>query len=1336
MRRDWRNTLLPLILLLSGATVAIARQEPEQKVAGALGDCVHLTVEVTWSIAKPDAGLPRETSPIRELPADTGIMLEITNGRVVEVIDWPPSNGSHGVDGGGSLQGSGPAPGGAGTWSLGKRAEGRVRARIEGTLDGSLVLRGGDQVIGMPLQAVLERPQHTPSQSRLVVTVERLAWDSIVVDLGESARDGIVAPGAVVPVSVGYNIIWPEASEVSVRTTAALRPLAGGEVLWHDEPREVVPANVTEPPSRIWKVRAPRAEGTYLLEIRSTWEPATSRDGGRLARLIRRRRPSAVASSAVRRVAITVVDPEARVGAIALDGSARETEIDSVDLSRARSHRPVATGRSPLAGPGRSEWRIPAAALIEPSRRDRVRGWFTRNGGEAAKLDAADAGGLAWTAVGLKVTHLDRPHRLKLQIKGGEPSALGVALVETYSGSVAALANSGSAAASPARLLLDACASGPPILQDGPPAAFEWVVFPRSSEMVLFLVNRSPEAEVRAGAITLTEIEEPENLPRASDLVQRGLGLYLTGRDALDRFGGRQGSNDPLRTAQNLVKYMGYCGATAVVVPEDVAERDGRRGLVGQADEDATGADQLEMVRRILARQGYTLWLELDFEGHDALPGLPPPDSAEALRRGLVRIDSQGRADWPAYHPLHPDVREAMKRRVTKATTGLRAGEAAGGRGGLVIRLGRGPTLLGTPDTGLDDATYRKFTHDTIGPEATREIPGVESTDPGRFAERSRYVAGVGRMPWLTWRAKEIAALYAEMNDALHAVAPTASFAVVTPSLDGGPAGVEARRVDRAALPPSQSWRSVGLDLKHWPSGPESPLVLRGTALSTEALSHDLATSPDLDLPVASRRHRGFLLSIGGEGASDDRGKGSPGSDPPDERAASTAAAVSAPGLWLAALPLGDGPAADEPLGHALAALDSRWVFLAEKAVSGQEDRLRRFARVLCALPAREAPADITAGAIPKPFDVVVRNLSEPGQTFLEIANNSPNPVRLAAKLDLPAGAPLEDVGRGLRLAPIARADGSNLVLDLLPYGVAAIKIGAPEVKLLAVNSYPSEAVMTSMRARFNELQAQLKRLNQGLSAGPAEPANSGFEPGATPNEPLAGGPVVKVASTRSGGPVELAGWLVDEATPGSAEIKVDRENPHSGAGSLKLSAPEAPAAVISESFVPNNQSSLLIEAFFRASEPGTKVRVWIEGASGGKAYVRRTEMTVSTEWEGRAVRASDVPAGGLDSARLRFELLAAGNLWIDDLHVLNETTSRSGLLNARRTMLEAIQAYREERYAEFARLASSHWIRESSAAATTRLARATDRRPQAGGGTARSGGADPSDLSPDRKRR
>ncbi len=74
---------------------------------------------------------------------------------------------------------------------------------------------------------------------------------------------------------------------------------------------------------------------------------------------------------------------------------------------------------------------------------------------------------------------------------------------------------------------------------------------------------------------------------------------------------------------------------------------------------------------------------------------------------------------------------------------------------------------------------------------------------------------------------------------------------MVTPGLNSGAAGAEARRVDRAGLAPSQAWRSVGLDLADWSNGSESPLVLRGVTLSNDALAHDLATSFDLDSLVA-----------------------------------------------------------------------------------------------------------------------------------------------------------------------------------------------------------------------------------------------------------------------------------------------------------------------------------------------------------------------------------------------------------------------------------------------------------------------------------------------------
>ena len=45
------------------------------------------------------------------------------------------------------------------------------------------------------------------------------------------------------------------------------------------------------------------------------------------------------------------------------------------------------------------------------------------------------------------------------------------------------------------------------------------------------------------------------------------------------------------------------------------------------------------------------------------------------------------------------------------------------------------------------------------------------------------------------------------------------------------------------------------------------------------------------------------------------------------------------------------------------------------------------------------------------------------------------------------------------------------------------------------------------------------------------------------------------------------------------------------------------------------------------------------------------------------------------------------GTLWIDDIRILsNDTDSRSGRLHAQRTLLAALQAYREHRYADFAR--------------------------------------------------
>jgi hypothetical protein len=1170
---------------------------------------------------------------------------------------------------------------------------GRVRARVEAPVGASLLIRAGGQAMRFPLPLVLEGPQRSPPQAPAEVTVERVPWDAVSVSLGPGAEDGVVEPGAAVPVSVAFGVLAAEPSEVSLRCTAELRPARGGEAVWRHTLNQTVPANAPVPPAFALPLTAPAAEGTYVLHVRATWEPAPARDGGLFNRLIHRgKRGRAVAASASRRVTLAVLADKGEP-APARGANRGDREVDAIDLTRSRVHRASASGRAATAAAGAgtgggsstlsagwAAWPVPDEALTEATRRDRLRGWIMRVGPEVARLGPADASGLAWSALGLKVPRPGRPHRLTLTVAAGHPAALGVALV----------GGGGPGPGAKPRLLLDACASGPPVLPDGPAATFSWLVWPDVAEPVLVLVNRATGSAVQVGSVSLRElaelpagpaVETPEGAPT------RDLGLYLTGAELIERFGGtaEAGVADALAAARSFGAYLASVGATAAVLPESLSDRPRRAALDGTAAEDAVGPDRLDLVLRVLARRKISVWLELAFDG--PLPGLPDPASPEALARGLVRVDRQGRADDPpAYHPLSPEVGEAMRRRVVGTVA---AHKTHANLAGVLVRLGPGPTLLGGPDTGFDDATFARFAREAFDPETAQGLPGAGGDDPGRFAARSAFLAGAGRMPWLTWRSRQVAALYAGLAEAVRRESPSASLAVATPgpSPADGPAGTEARRADLAGLAPSLAWRAVGLDLDAWPTKPGAPVVLRGVGLGPDDLAHDLGTNSELDARVAARPARGLLLGV-------------------DRQAADASAPAR---LALTAPPADDGPAADEPLGHALAALDPHAVWLAAAAVAGHEERVRQFARVYRAIPAAE-PDDRR----PLAFGVAVRSHRAGDATYLTLANDTPYPVRLDTAIVAPDDAPIRDLGRGVLLRPAADDAGRHLVLDLLPFGSAAVRIGSPGAKVASATPYPSDAVLTTLQTRFDALSDQLARLTRGGEAGGdkarSDPPNPGFEPGPDADAD-ADAPARKVAMRIDPPGGDDAGSGDDEgakataprgwkATGGAgAAVAIDPEAPRSGRGALRLNAPEAPASAVSDEFHPEVHSAMLVRAWFRADRPEARVKVWIEGQSAGKPYRRVSELIVPGSWAERAVRAADVPPGGLDSTRLRFELLDPGVLWVDDLSVSGEPLTEPERRNARNALLAALQAYREKRYADFARLAGSRWARHPGAA-------------------------------------
>lgn len=1242
MHKGRRGVLAGLAIVLLGTSARAAPLETK-----GLEPPVRLTVEVDWSLPGPAAA---------------SASLELTEGRILEVAGGP-EQGARGP-------GSDGAPG-VGTW-------GRMRARLEAPIGASLLVRLGGQVVEFPIVSIVEGPQRTAPQVPVSIGVERLAWDALEVHLDDG--DGTAAPGEVVPVTVGFNILTPEPTQVALRFSAELRPVRGGEPRWRAERSEVVATNALPVPARILAVALPQEEGTYVLEVQASWEPLANLEGTRLGRWWRRKRSNGgTAHAAQRRVALAVIGPTPAPAA----ASGRTDEvIELIDLSRGRGFRPSASGRAPADVPGRASWTVPEAACAGWNARDRLRGLIARSAPEAALLGPPDAAGLAWTALGLKVAHPGRPHRLTVSVVGGRPSALGVALIVPPG------------AGGRPRILLDACASGPAPTEGGAPVSFSWPVWPDAAEPVLVLVNRGAGDPVRIGAIEWVELAgdpPPLNLAETHPAAPRTLGLYLGGPHALDRFGGGndQGPDDPVALARNLASYLAHCGATAVVLPEGPADRRRRTALDGQEAEDATGPDRLDVLLDLLDSQGVSTLLEVRCEG--PLPGLPPPNSPEALARGLVRVDGRGLPDGPAYLPLHPDVRAALIQRVVGAVL---PEEGRVAPRGILIRLGPGPTLLGEPGTGLDDATYARFVRRMFEGAAARTVPGLGTDDPGRFAARQRFLAQAGRVPWQTWRARELAALYAELARGVRQAVPAAVLAVSTPVLDDGPAGQEARRADLAGLPSSQAWRAVGLDLGEWPAGDDAPVVLRGVGLTTDDLGHDLATSPDLDAQILPRAGRGLLLGA---------------EDPP---APAGAYPAPWPPLRLTALPMAAGPAGDEPLGHALASCDARWVVVAGTAIAGQEERVRRFARVFRALP---APA---GGGAPQPRQasgVAVRSWTVGTRTYLALANDTPFPIRLQTVLSVPAAAPCDDLGRGLTFRPLTEdpKGGKHLVLDLAPFGTSAVRIGAPGVRVLSATP---RLLTTQDQAWFKDLSALLSRLSSGEGPGPPNPR---FELDPAPR-------VAEIAVVRSPAPPGAWAALGD---PSNA-VEIDPDRPRSGRGSLRLDARALPASVLSDPFVPPGGGALTLRTWLRSDPADVPVRIRIEGELGGHPVIRLATVTTRRDWLEAAILVGDLPPAGLDRARIRFEMLVPGRLWIDDLSLAGRGPSDAERQHARSALTAALQAYGEGRYADFARLSASHWIRRGAPDLAVRSLAADREAPL------RTGDASSSDLPPDRRLR
>jgi hypothetical protein len=281
----------------------------------------------------------------------------------------------------------------------------------------------------------------------------------------------------------------------------------------------------------------------------------------------------------------------------------------------------------------------------------------------------------------------------------------------------------------------------------------------------------------------------------------------------------------------------------------------------------------------------------------------------------------------------------------------------------------------------------------------------------------------------------------------------------------------------------------------------------------------------------------------------------------------------------------------------------------------------------------------------------------------------------------------VDDVGRGLRLDPRpAPGGGRSLVLDLPPFGAAAVRLAGAGAKVEPVALYPPRAV----EEQYQSLAARLDRLVRG--GGLAGLRDGGFE-GGDPARPI---PVAAIGTGAADAAPDAgvgvpAGWSATGAEGNL--LALDRQSPHGGASSLRLDVQAAPGAAQGAAFTPPGGPALDVRVWLRAEPAGSRVRIWLDGQADGQPHARKAEIAVGAAWAPQTIRMLNLPEPGLESLALRFELPAAGRLWIDDLTVAGSRPSAPDL-RAQRVLVRAQQAKREGRLADFARLANSHWAR------------------------------------------
>ncbi|HUG71418.1 MAG TPA: family 10 glycosylhydrolase, partial [Pirellulaceae bacterium] len=875
-----------------------------------------------------------------------------------------------------------------------------------------------------------------------------------------------------------------------------------------------------------------------------------------------------------------------------------------------------------------------------------------------------------WQAAPLPISRIGAPHLLEVEYPNDAPQTLAISVLET------------NAAGMVTPLSLD---SGVDVVRSPAPATpgiekHRLIFWPKTTTPWLLLSNQRDGRPAAFGKIRV--LAGPTHLPPAAigstPTDVRLLSAYYDKPLFPENFSAPESLDES--TLQSLgdwntfytggvrlveyLKHVGYNSAIlsvsrdgATIYPSRLLDSTPRydSGALFVSGQDPQQKDVLEMLFRLFDREQ----LQLIPSFHFATP-LPELDAMQqrsgSAADGIELLGYDGRS-WPArfgtnrgqapyYNPLDPRVQNAVRRVIGEVVD--RYGHHSSFAG---VSLQMGPdTFVQLPGAawGNDDRTIARFMADTKNPVPGAPVvkapvtgdamPGdaMPADGPSRHRDRAKFLTGAGRKSWLDWRAKNLAAFYADIQHDVARSRPNAKLYLAT-------SGLLASSLVKDEMQPRLPLRSdmsdtmlqLGLNAKLLQDSvhivPLRPQRIKPlTALADQAVDLQLRDSATVD-----------SLFAGGTFA------GSLDYHEPMKFALPSFDAISPFGpekthtSFVSHIPP-NGFHARKQFIHHLASLDSQMIAQGGWMLPlGQEDSLRKQFAAYRRLPAQRFDSVAPRSPAAQASSLVIRKVTVGPRTYFYIVNDAPWPATADIDLKLSRSGTIQRFGNDRAEQPKFVNSGQVWTLELEPYDLVAGYFSDPATEIIdwrvrfdRVITAELTALVQDVKSRVNEL-----RTREPLKVV----ANSGFE-----------------QATPTGEPVD---WLFSRG-PGMT-VDVSENEPHNGARSLhmKVTSGNSIAWVRSREFPAPKTGRLSLLAWVKTKDDAIQPQLRL-AIDTGRGYYRFAPLGKDENNEpvseklGKAWPAEpylfhfDTLPTDLDQVSVGFDLVGEGEVWIDDVEV------------------------------------------------------------------------------------